>query len=68
MVATAWHAYLLIDRSNVWPSSLNVDLSYLDEASMAQCATLLVCVLKEILSTREGQLAYQRVSRPSEYE
>lgn len=68
MVATVWHAYLLIDRSYVWPPSLNVESSCLDEASMAQLATLLVCIPKEILWTREGQLAYQQVSRPSEYE
>jgi hypothetical protein len=35
---------------------------------MAQRATLLVGVPEEILLTREGQLAYQQVSQPSEYE
>jgi hypothetical protein len=68
MVATALHAYLLVDRSHIWPPLLNVDPSCLDEASMARRAALLVCVSKEILLMREGQLAYQRVSRPSEYE
>jgi hypothetical protein len=38
------------------------------KASMAQLATLLVCIPKEIFSTREGKLAYQQVSWPSEYE
>jgi hypothetical protein len=68
MVATAWHAYLFMDRSHLWPPLLNVDPSCLNETSMAQCATLLVCIPKGILLTRERQLVHQRVSWPSEYE